>query len=107
MPLHRHQSGQDVAKVQAQPRFLTMMANNRFPRYGSSQAAVVAQAIVRPRTAPSPPALEAPDLAIARLVGNVLVRYGAILGFIVVWELVARLSLVDASVIPPFTQVVA
>jgi ABC-type nitrate/sulfonate/bicarbonate transport system permease component/ABC-type nitrate/sulfonate/bicarbonate transport system substrate-binding protein len=93
--------------------FLTMTTgNNHYAPYRGAQAAVAVRtlaptSLLPPATAPSPPGIEAPDPAIVRLVGNMLVRYGAILGFVVVWELVARLSLVDASVIPPFTQVVA
>jgi sulfonate transport system permease protein len=82
-----------------------MMANNRYPRFSSSQAAVAAQMIMPPQAAPSPPGIHAPDPAVVQIVGNTLARYGAILAFLAVWELAARLALVDPSVIPPFTQV--
>jgi hypothetical protein len=45
--------------------------------------------------------------AALRKTGNFFWRYGATFLFVLAWQLASQLSLVDPSVIPPFTAVVA
>jgi sulfonate transport system permease protein len=45
--------------------------------------------------------------AAAEVAGRLLWRYGAILVFLLTWELASQFNVVDPSVIPPFTKVVA
>lgn len=53
------------------------------------------------------PSIAAPDLTMIQTGRNVLSRYGAILAFLLAWEAAPRLGLVDASIIPPSTEVLA
>ena len=44
--------------------------------------------------------------AVLRWLGSFLWRYGAVLIFLLAWQLASRFGIVDASFIPPFTRVV-
>ena len=56
---------------------------------------------------PSSRCISAPDLRLFRKSRELAARYGAILAFLLIWELASRLRLVDASIIPPVTEVLA
>jgi sulfonate transport system permease protein len=72
----------------------------------------ISRAVARGRQLPSgtrsPAArLVAVGRAAMRTLGKFFWRYGAIFLFVLAWQLASQLSLVDPSVIPPFTTVVA
>lgn len=62
-----------------------------------------------PDTAMTAPVAEprTPSPAIGGWIGRLLWSYGAVLVFVLVWQLSAEFNLVDRSVIPPFSKVIA
>jgi sulfonate transport system permease protein len=77
-----------------------------------TQTTIISRAIAPARAPAREPDASAPRLVLAGTItitriGRFFWRYGAILLFFLTWQLASQLAVVDPSVIPPFTAVIA